>query len=46
MVHGRSRAEVKEKVAVIADLIGPVVGAHDVLFSKRVLKKAGLRIVS
>jgi DNA-binding Lrp family transcriptional regulator len=46
MVHGRSRAEVMEKVAVIADLIGPAAGAHDVLFSKRILKKSGLRIVS
>jgi DNA-binding Lrp family transcriptional regulator len=44
MVHGRSRAEVKEKVDVIAGLIGPVAGAHDVLFSKRILKKSGLRI--
>jgi DNA-binding Lrp family transcriptional regulator len=46
MVHGRSRAEVMEKVAAIADLIGPAARAHDVLFSKRILKKSGLRIAS
>lgn len=46
MVHGRSRIEVRDKVAVIADLIGPAAVAHDVLFSKRILKKSGLRIVS
>ena len=46
MVHGRSRAEVKEKVAAIAGLIGRAARAHDVLFSTRILKKSGLRIVS
>jgi siroheme decarboxylase len=46
MVHGRSRAEVEEKVAVIAELIGPAARAHDVLFSKRILKKSGFRVVS
>jgi DNA-binding Lrp family transcriptional regulator len=46
MVHGRSRAEVHEKVGRIAELIGPAARAHDVLFSLRVLKKTGLRIAS
>lgn len=44
MVHGRSRAEVTEKVAVISDLIGPAARGHDVLFSTRILKKSGLRL--
>jgi len=46
MVHGRSRAEVREKVAVIAELIGAESRAHDVLFSTRILKKSGLRIAA
>jgi DNA-binding Lrp family transcriptional regulator len=46
MVHGRSRDEVHDKVAEIALVIGPAARAHDVLFSRRVLKKTGLRITA
>ena len=45
MVHGRTRAEVEAKVAAIADLIGPAYRGHSILYSTRILKKAGLRIV-
>ena len=44
MVHGRSRDEVLEKVDELRALIGPAQRGHDVLFSKRILKKTGLRI--
>jgi siroheme decarboxylase len=44
MVHGRSQAEVREKVAVIAELIRGESRGHEVLFSSRILKKTGLRI--
>ncbi len=46
MVHGRTRDEVKAKVAGIAALIGTDLRAHDVLFSTRILKKTGLRIAA
>ena len=46
MVHGRSRGEVEDKVAEIAELIGPAARGHDVLFSTRILKKTGLRIAA
>ena len=46
MVHGRTRDEVRSKVAEIATLIGTVSRAHDVLFSTRILKKTGLRIAA
>ena len=46
MVHGRSRREVHDKVAEIAALIGPKTRAHDILFSRRILKKTGLRIAA
>jgi DNA-binding Lrp family transcriptional regulator len=46
MVHGRSRAEVHDKVEQIAALIGPAARSHDILFSTRVLKKTGLRIAA
>jgi hypothetical protein len=46
MVHGRSRDEIKDKVARIADLISPASRGHDVLFSTRILKKTGLRIAA
>lgn len=44
MVHGRTRDEVIAKVAEIAALAGPAARAHDILFSKRILKKTGLRL--
>jgi DNA-binding Lrp family transcriptional regulator len=44
MVHGRSDAEVHDKVACIAALLGKAVRAYDVLFSTKILKKTGLRL--
>lgn len=44
MVHGRSRAEVDEKIAGMAALIGAWERAHEVLYSTKILKKTGLRI--
>jgi DNA-binding Lrp family transcriptional regulator len=46
MVHGRSRAEVEEKVSAIARDLGPAARAHDVLYSTQLLKKTGLRLVA
>jgi DNA-binding Lrp family transcriptional regulator len=46
MVHGRSRAEVTEKVAQIRALLGEACAASEVLYSVRILKKAGLRLVA
>jgi siroheme decarboxylase len=45
MVHGRDRAEVEAKLRTIAGLLGNAVRAHDVLYSSRILKKTGLRLV-
>ena len=45
MVHGRSRAEVEGKVARIAMTLAPHVRAFDVLYSTRILKKTGLRLI-
>jgi len=44
MVHGRTRGEVLDKVAIIAELLGDAQRGHTVLFSKRILKKTGLRL--
>lgn len=44
MVHGSNRAEVEQKVAQIAALLGSACRSHDVLYSSRILKKTGLRI--
>lgn len=46
MVHGRDRAEVETKVAEIGALLGDACRASDVLYSIRILKKAGLRLVA
>ena len=46
MVHGRGRDEVEAKVEHIAGLIGAAAGAHEVLYSTRILKKTGLRIAA
>ena len=45
MVHGRSRDEVEAKRAEIAALLGTAVRGSDILYSTRILKKTGLRIV-
>ncbi len=44
MVHGSSREEVHEKAGRIAELLGADCRGSDILFSSRILKKAGLRI--
>lgn len=44
MLHGRSRDEVRERVAAVAAILGPACRGHDVLFSSRILKKTGLRL--
>ena len=46
MVHGRTRSEVEDQVAQIAQLLGEVARAHDVLYSTRILKKTGLRLTA
>jgi DNA-binding Lrp family transcriptional regulator len=46
MAHGRTRAEVEEKVGRIAVLIGDAARSHEVLYSTRILKKTGLRIAA
>ncbi len=44
MVHGQNKTEVMDKVNTIAALLGRHDLGHDVLFSRRILKKTGLRI--
>ncbi len=43
MLHARSRAEVEERVGAIGAALGTASRAHDVLYSRRILKKTGLR---
>ena len=44
MVHGRDRDQVERLVARIAGLLGSACRAADVIYSRRILKKTGLRI--
>jgi len=44
MVHGRNSQDVEAKVAGIATLLGKHCRGHEVLYSKRILKKTGLRL--
>jgi len=46
MVHGTDRDEVAEKVAAIAELLGPASRANEILYSRRILKKTGLRLAA
>lgn len=46
MVHGRARDEVEEKVARIRDRLGDACSAHAVVYSRRILKKTGLRLTA
>jgi DNA-binding Lrp family transcriptional regulator len=43
MVHGRDRAEVEAKAAQLARVLGDASRAHEILYSRRILKKTGLR---
>lgn len=44
MVHGASRADTEKKIEIIRAALGASLGASDVLYSTRILKKTGLRI--
>jgi DNA-binding Lrp family transcriptional regulator len=44
MVHGATRDEVEANVRKIAALLGEAARAHEVLYSKRILKKTGMRL--
>jgi DNA-binding Lrp family transcriptional regulator len=44
MVHGSDRTEVEAKRQEISTLLGPACRQSDVLYSKRILKKTGLRL--
>jgi len=45
MVHAHNREEALLLVKKIADLLGEADGGHDVLFSTRILKKTGMRLL-
>lgn len=44
MVHAHTRAEVEQKAQVIVHLLGEFVQEHSILYSKRILKKTGMRL--
>jgi DNA-binding Lrp family transcriptional regulator len=45
MVHGHSRQEVEDQVRQIADMLGSRQRGHRILYSSRILKKTGLRLI-
>jgi len=45
MVHGRDRDEVESKRTRIAALLGAACRSSDILYSTRILKKTGLRLM-
>jgi len=46
MIHGHDRDEVMQKQQQVAEMLGGSCRQHDVLFSTRILKKTGLRLVA
>jgi siroheme decarboxylase len=44
MVHGHNRSEVETILLTIAGILGPAARSREVLYSTRILKKAGLRL--
>ena len=46
MIHGHDRDEVMQKKQEVAELLGGSCRRHEVLFSTRILKKTGLRLVA
>ena len=45
MVHGRSQGDVDDEIGEIASLLGSAAHRHEVLYSTKILKKTGLRLV-
>jgi DNA-binding Lrp family transcriptional regulator len=45
MVHAHTREEARSLVAIIEDLLGDANRACDVLYSTRILKKTGMRLL-
>lgn len=45
MVHGRSRAETEAQAQDIARVLGARARGHEILYSTRILKKTGLRLI-
>ncbi len=45
MVHGHDRAEVELKTRQIEEILGDACQEHEILYSTRILKKTGLRII-
>jgi hypothetical protein len=46
MVHGRTDEEVAAKIAIVESHLGESVQSRDVLMSKRILKKTGMRLAA
>ncbi len=44
MVHGKTHSQVEKQIEQIADLLGEYNRGHKTLYSRRILKKTGLRI--
>lgn len=44
MVHGKDRAQVEAKARSIESVLGPACRGRDILYSKRILKKTGVRL--
>lgn len=44
MLHGRTRAEVKQQAVQLQHLLGNACHGHDILYSTAILKKTGLRL--
>lgn len=45
MVHGRNRAETEARAEEIARVLGSRARAHEILYSTKILKKTGIRLV-
>jgi len=44
MIHGKSKEEVSEKVQQVINLLGEHCAGYELLYSKQILKKTGLRL--
>ncbi len=44
MLHGKSREEVADKVQQVVELLGEYCAGYELLYSKQILKKTGLRL--
>ena len=46
MVHGKRRDDVEDRARILRELLGRACRGHEILYSRRILKKTGMRLAA